>query len=382
MPNKDRALHRVLIFRDAGKPGMGVAAALRKTSRKGPPLSLVSATIDTLRPLLERQPVSAVIIDVGREIGATMAALRILKGFPAVPLFIFNGFLLPRIVEKAREYAQARYVERHDELNESLALILAASDRANRASGHSLSLRQFKQLLNLEKWSGRIKVTAGTDQGLLLFRDGGLIDAATGATSGRSAWERMAAWKDISVETFADGPSTTSSGVAWPPPIPDPGRAVAGPATGSGNGGGSGNIESLHLVRRGRKLVLNLKKLNLGVGDIRDALSTQLLMTDIFLSSNSLPLAGWNSNPLACSQFAAITRSLIVSLQGSGFPDLGAYYLLDLDDDQLLFIVVRDELQWGFRLRGLKERMGLLLNVVLPKAMKALDEALAVEPGA
>ncbi|HSQ35031.1 MAG TPA: hypothetical protein VLQ89_03470, partial [Candidatus Binatia bacterium] len=100
--------------------------------------------------------------------------------------------------------------------------------------------------------------------------------------------------------------------------------------------------------------------------------------TDIFLSDSSRSLAGWNSHPLACSRFASITRSLIDSLRISGFPRLGAYYLLDLNDDQLLFIVVKDELQWGFLLQGAKKHLGLLLNIVLPRALKALEDSLIV----
>lgn len=359
---------------------MGVAAKLREYARNGNFLAVTNADIVSLRQTMEKRPVSAVVIDIGREIGATLAALRILKGFPDTPLFVFNGFLLPQIGEKAKEYKQVHYFEKRDELSDCISLILAASEGKYRAASHNISLLQFTQLLNLEKWSGRIVVTAGTDQGTLLFRSGSLFDAATDELTGRAAWKKMAAWENISVETFADNLPVEALGVKLPPMAPivkkknslHPGKQT--------DRAGPGNIESLHLVRQDRRLVLNLNKLNSGVTEIRETLLSQLLMTDIFLSNNSRSLAGWNSNPLACSQFAAITRSLVSSMQGSGFPDLGAYYLMDLDDDHLVFIVVRDELQWGFLLRGLKDRLGLLLNIVLPKALKTLDESLAVEP--
>ncbi|MBN2400339.1 MAG: DUF4388 domain-containing protein [Candidatus Aminicenantes bacterium] len=376
MLNPDNTRQRVLVFREKGKPGMGVASRLRTLAKSGRHLSVVTAGINSLRSYLEKQAVSAVVIDVGREIGATMSALRILKGFPAIPLFIFNGFLLPRIEEKAKEYTQVRYFEKNDKLDDCIALILAANERKTRTASDSLSLLQLMHLLNLEKWSGRITVTSEVEQGILNFRNGGLIDAATGTHTGRSAWEQMAAWENISVETFADN---LPAGPTLPSAAPGATKMDSTQPGKQGNSAVMGNIESLHLIRQDRKLILNLKRLNLGVTEVRSALSTQLVMTDIFLSSNSRSLAGWNSNPLACSQFAAITRSLISSMQGSSFPALGAYYLVDLDGDQLAFIVVRDELQWGFLLKGLKDRLGLLLNIVLPMAMKALDESLAVE---
>jgi hypothetical protein len=67
------------------------------------------------------------------------------------------------------------------------------------------------------------------------------------------------------------------------------------------------------------------------------------------------------------------------SLQISRFPALGAYYLLDLAADQLLFIVVKDELQWGFLLKETKECLGLLLNIILPKALAILEDAVTIQ---
>lgn len=379
MLNEDGKLRHILIFRDKGKPGMGVAAKLRKPTRNGNFLAVTTADIASLRQTLEEQPISAVVIDIGREIGATLAALRVLKGFPAIPLFIFNGFLLPQIEEKAKEYEQVHYFENHDALSDGISLILAASDGNNRGSSHSISLLQFMQLLNLEKWSGRIMVAAGTNHGILLFRRGGLIDAAADALTGRAAWEQMATWENISVETYADILPGKTRGVRLSPMASPLKKTNTSQSSKSAGQTSVGSIESLHLVRQDRKLVLNLKKLNLGVTEIREALSAKLMLTDIFLSHNSRSLAGWNSSPLACSSFAAITKSLKNALQLSRFPALGAYYLLDLDDDQLVFIVVHEELQWGFLLQGVKDRLGLLLNIVLPKALKTLDGSIAVE---
>ena len=42
----------------------------------------------------------------------------------------------------------------------------------------------------------------------------------------------------------------------------------------------------------------------------------------------------------------------------------------------MVLILNRDELQWGFLLKGANRHMGLLLNVVMPKALNILAEAL------
>jgi hypothetical protein len=382
MLTKNQGPGSILIYKDKGKPGVRVAAELQK-SAKSQHLKIITATgLEKLRQMLKNNTFDAVIIDVGREIGDTLGALRILKGVPAIPLFIFNGFLLPRIEEKAREYSQIHYFENHNAVGNFVSVILAAIHNKKLNVNQGISLVQFLQLMKIEKWSGQVTVTARGDQGILLLQDGRLLSVAAEELAGRIAWKKMAAWENIVVETSAGRfpanltggklPASTQApnGSHYPPPSQETEQPVAG------------SIESLQLIRKNTKIALNLKKLNLGVFEIREILSTSLLRTDIFLSNNSRSLAGWNSTPLACSQFAAITRSLINSLQISGLPPLGEYYLLDLDADHLVFVVVKGELQWGFLLKGTKERLGLLLNIVLPKAARALEEAVVVENNA
>jgi hypothetical protein len=372
MLTKNRELGRILIFNDKDRPGMGVAGQLHKSAQAENFKIKAASDPSTLRQMLENDDISAVVIDVGREIGDTLAALRILEGFPAIPLYIFNGFMLPRIEEKAREYGHY-YTENQDEFAEFITMIIAAAKRKKPAVIQGISLSQFLQLMNIEKWSGQVTVAADGKQGVLLLQDGRLISVAAGELTGHDAWEEMAVWNKIIVETFAGQLPLTITGGPVQAAL-DVKKHPSHPAAESERAR-SGNIEVLHLIRQNGKIALNLKKLNLAVAEIRDILSDSLLRTDIFLADNGRSLAGWNSHPLACSEFAAITKSLKTSLQLSQFPPLGAYYLLDLDADQLLFIVLKGELQWGFLLKGTKERLGLLLNIVLPKALAILEDA-------
>jgi hypothetical protein len=379
MLTKNQELNSILIFKDKGKPGVRVAAELDKFA-KSQRFKIKTATDQsTLRQMLRNHTIGAIVIDVGREIGDTLTALRILEGFPTIPLFIFNGFLLPRIEEKVREYSHIHYSENHKNLDDFISMILAAVHRKKPGIIQGISLSHFLQLMNIEKWSGQVTVSAEGNQGVLLLQDGRLIRAAAGERTGHTAWEEMIVWEKIIVEIFAkQDPPNIPSGTL-PTAALTLKKSISSHSGVETDGARDGNIEILHLIRKNRKITLNLKKLNRAVAEIRDIFSASLLRTDIFLAEDGRSLAGWNSHPLACSQFAAITRSLKSSLQISRFPALGAYYLLDLAADQLLFIVVKDELQWGFLLKETKECLGLLLNIILPKALAILEDAVTIQ---
>jgi len=259
-------------------------------------------------------------------------------------------------------------------MDEFTTRLLAAVNKSRQGVLQGISLAGFLQLMKSEKWSGEVKVIAKSGKGHLMIRNGRLVGAGNGELTGHAAWLAMAAWEEIAVETQTMQIPPSSPGRAKPSPD------LALNTHSSKNGsGGAGNIDFLHLSLQNKKIVLNLKKISLALGAMRDILSASLLMTDIFLSENGRSLAGWNSHPLACSSFAAITKTLKSSLLLSGFPPLEDYYLLDLDADQLLFIIITDDLQWGFLLRGAKQRLGLLFNIVLPRALAALSGSIAVK---
>ena len=64
------------------------------------------------------------------------------------------------------------------------------------------------------------------------------------------------------------------------------------------------------------------------------------------------------------------------ALGESGFPTLGKYYLLNLVSDKLVMVIPMGEYQWGMFMDKTKVSLGLVLNIALPKAISAFEEAL------
>jgi hypothetical protein len=377
MQSKNRELKRILIFKDKGKPEMRVAAELHKLAKSQNFKIMTTTDTSKLRQMLEALSISAVVIDVGRESGDTMTALRILGGFPAIPVFIFNGFLLPRIAEKSLEYDHVHYCEDYNNFDQFIAMILDKLSKKKRSTIYGIDLGNFLQLMNSEKFSGQIIVTSGAKRGRFLLRSGQLISASMNDVNNNMALAEMSSWKKVTVE-IEGKPSANAAG-NFPPQKKKPRKKKIVSPIAIDPGTHAGRIDILRFSHLRKRISVNISMLNSTLQEIQDLLADELLRTDIFLTTNGRSLTGWNSHPLACSQFAAITSSLKNSLQTCRFPALGAYYLLDLDADQILFIVVKDELQWGFLLKGIKMRLGLLLNIVLPKAIAILENSVTTQ---
>lgn len=122
---------------------------------------------------------------------------------------------------------------------------------------------------------------------------------------------------------------------------------------------------------------MNVQKLNQAVQQLRNELADGLLATDIFTVADGLSLAGFNTQPQASALFNRVTDQINSTLQGSDFPLLNKYYILDLDDNKLVVILPLGEYRWGILCDGQKTKLGLLLNVTIPQIIKTFNEAIA-----
>jgi hypothetical protein len=372
--NQPSAIRHVLLFENRDTPGMRVGAELRKFAGSMSFRVETASDLLTVREILKTKTVAAAIIDVGRETGDALAALRLLgKGGQAIPLYVYNGFMLPRIAEKSLEYSHVRYFEDHLTFNHFIAMILDELSKKRRGIIHGIALGSFLQLMNNEKFSGQIMVTSKEKRGVLYLRAGQLGSASINGSGSNLALAEMSGWEKVTVE-IEERPFGNDAG-SFPPQKNQPANEKIDPAIAIDQGTHPGRIDLLRFIRRGKRISVNFNTLASALQGIQGQLAGELLRTDIFLAADGLSLAGWNSHPLACSTFAAITNSLQSSLQACSFPPLGNYYLLDLAGKHLLMIMVTAELHWGMLLKGGKERLGFLLNIVMPEALKALAEA-------
>ena len=121
---------------------------------------------------------------------------------------------------------------------------------------------------------------------------------------------------------------------------------------------------------------MNVAKLKKAMDMLVEDLGGGLLASDIFSKNDGQSLVGVNSQAAACALFAQTTKYLIKSLQDSGFPPLGRYWLLDLVDRKAVIVLPLGEYIWGVLVDTQKVPVGLVLNVSVPKIISLYEEAL------
>ncbi|WPD20741.1 MAG: response regulator [Candidatus Electrothrix scaldis] len=121
---------------------------------------------------------------------------------------------------------------------------------------------------------------------------------------------------------------------------------------------------------------MDVQKLNSIIESMTKDLGQGLLATDIWTVADGFSIAGHNPQPKATALFNQLTTYLNDTLEGSGFPGLGRYYMLDLLDNKLVIILPMGEYRWGVLVDSSKVQLGLLLNIIVPRIIDAFEEAM------
>ena len=124
---------------------------------------------------------------------------------------------------------------------------------------------------------------------------------------------------------------------------------------------------------------MNVKKLEEIIKGLQKELGDALLATDIWTTADGQILAGINPQPAAAALFNRMTGIINNALKGSGFPLLNKYFLVHLEGGHIGMSMPLGEHQWGWLLDAKKAQLGLILNVVLPKTIDAINEAVAAK---
>jgi hypothetical protein len=119
---------------------------------------------------------------------------------------------------------------------------------------------------------------------------------------------------------------------------------------------------------------LNAAGLKRVVQIAQDGIGDALLSADLFSSADGTSYVGVNSRPAVCALVNQVTERMTWAFDKGGLPPLGRYYLAELDGARMLLVAPCGGFQLSLVVDTSRVQLGLLLNVVLPEVLAALEE--------
>ena len=112
------------------------------------------------------------------------------------------------------------------------------------------------------------------------------------------------------------------------------------------------------------------------IAELKSDLGSSVVSTDIWHSKGEAKsLFGDNLQPKMVTLFNEFTRVLKKILENSNVPGLGSYYLVQLENDHVVVVVIFGEYQQLMLVDLTKTTMGVLISVALPTLLSTLNEA-------
>jgi len=220
-----------------------------------------------------------------------------------------------------------------------------------------------------DRKTARLKIQHHNQQATLYFMDGNVVHAALGDLAGEEVVYHILQWENgtFDLETGVKPPATTISH-GWASLLMEGAQRID-------EAQHEKETSKLSQLLSGKEKHMNIKRFSKIVEDLKEDLGAGLVATDSWRTTDAQSLAGLNSQPKAIALFNEITRSLNKSLRGAEFPGLGQYYMVNLEGNLVVVVVVQGDYQQGMLVDLSKTTLGMLISVALPKVIEGLAEA-------
>ncbi len=238
-----------------------------------------------------------------------------------------------------------------------------------------VSMPDILQLIWLEKMTCQLQVKCNGQVGTLNILEGELKNAKTKKGKGKDAAMEILSWENVKIEldNNADPTSQTLK-------VSTEEMLMENFQRREDKKKDSGKIKIANSSRqkseKDKGPDINVAKLNKAVDSLKEKLGEALLATDIWSGAGMRSIAGWNIQPDASALFGQIIQSTNQVLEKSGYSNIYKYGIFDLVDGNMAVLIPIDEYAWGMLVNGKIIKLGLLLNVVLPEAIAAFEDAI------
>ncbi len=243
----------------------------------------------------------------------------------------------------------------------------------------NVSMADLVQMVWLEKLTCRLLIRSNGKIGTLKIEAGELKNAKTKTQVGHDAAMEVLAWEKVTIELdTGNSPENHALEVSTEEMLLENIRRREDRHEDKKKDTSKFRIQKneQNIIILAKEVKMNVSKLTKSIETLKENLGGALMATDIWSSADMQSIAGWNPQPAATALFGQIINTTNQALEGSGFPKLGKYVIFDLVGGKLIILIPMGEYAWGMLVDGQKTQLGLLLNVALPKAIAAFEDAI------
>lgn len=306
--------------------------------------------------------------------------------YKEMPVIVITAFGTPEIERGLQKIYSFQYLEKPLDIN-ILETKISEGLKAKLAGYvKGISLSSFLQIISMEGESCTLTIRSNNRVGQLFFDSGMLVDAVYESKVGVDAAYEIAVWENVEIEIDkVHNKSEQKIEISLQHLLVEAHRRIDENKKKQGlvnqeNIQQDNNRDNDQVINRDnreqKENTMNIKKLQEAIKTLKDDLGDGLIAADIYSIVDGQSIVGYNSQPKACALFNRMTLQMNKTLKDSGFPMLGRYYLLDMADKKRVLVIPLGDYQWGILVDGVTTQLGLLLNIALPKAIDAFEEAL------
>jgi len=100
-----------------------------------------------------------------------------------------------------------------------------------------------------------------------------------------------------------------------------------------------------------------------------------LIGSNIYTSKTGKPLFVYNSRASQSVLFAKLFNTINTLLSDSDFGNINEYYIIDVSENMLIFVLTFSELHFGYAFNKEKAKLGYIMNVIKPILVKEYNNA-------
>ena len=151
--------------------------------------------------VLERRPVDLLLTDLYMPVmdGFELLA-HMVRSFQSVPVIVMSGYEVPEIGGEIERKGALHYLEKPFDFQTLADTVGETLSRTSKGHLTGISLLGFLQLLNFEKKSCTLTVTAGGRSGRIHVSEGELVNADFDRFQGESAVFQILSWDDCKID--------------------------------------------------------------------------------------------------------------------------------------------------------------------------------------